>query len=236
MGVMDTGLGQAHGDTAAMAEEPLDWDRVRDFLRSDPGLVRDDPDLLAELGLRIHAANVVDFVPPALARRALAVVHETAARKELEAIARANFAAQAQAHAAVVELLEARNHADLARRVDECARLRFGLAAGVIALESPGRIPAGWCGMPANMADALLGPQGLAAMGPPLYGDHLFGDAVGQVRSVGMVRLAIWEPARQGVLVFGSPDPEGFTRDMGAELVAFLARVIERTAERWPVF
>ena len=30
-------------------------------------------------------------------------------------------------------------------------------------------------------------------------------------------------------------DPEGFTEDMGAELVAFLARVVERTAERWPI-
>jgi uncharacterized protein YigA (DUF484 family) len=50
-----------------------------------------------------------------------------------------------------------------------------------------------------------------------------------------MVRLAIWEPARQGLIAFGSGDPEGFTPDMGAELVAFLARVVERTAERWPV-
>jgi hypothetical protein len=72
-------------------------------------------------------------------------------------------------------------------------------------------------------------------MGPPLYGDHLFGEASGQVQSAALVRLAIWEPARQGVLAFGSPDPEGFTRDMGAELVAFLARVVERSAERWPV-
>ena len=31
-----------------------------------------------------------------------------------------------------------------------------------------------------------------------------------------------------------APDPEGFTPDMGSELVAFLARVVERTAERWP--
>jgi hypothetical protein len=37
------------------------------------------------------------------------------------------------------------------------------------------------------------------------------------------------------VLAFGSPDPEGFTPDMGTELVAFLARVVERTAERWPI-
>ena len=37
------------------------------------------------------------------------------------------------------------------------------------------------------------------------------------------------------LLAFGSPDAEGFTRDMGAELIALLAQVVERTAERWPV-
>ena len=36
-------------------------------------------------------------------------------------------------------------------------------------------------------------------------------------------------------LTFGSADEHGFTEDMGVELVAFLARVVERTAERWPV-
>ena len=29
--------------------------------------------------------------------------------------------------------------------------------------------------------------------------------------------------------------PEGFTAQMGCELVAFIARVVERTAERWPI-
>ena len=47
--------------------------------------------------------------------------------------------------------------------------------------------------------------------------------------------MAMWEPSRQALLAFGSIDPEGFTEDMGPELVAFLARVVERTAERWPI-
>jgi uncharacterized protein YigA (DUF484 family) len=50
-----------------------------------------------------------------------------------------------------------------------------------------------------------------------------------------IVRMALWEPSRQGLLAFGSADPEGFTADMGTDLVAFLARVVERTAERWPI-
>jgi uncharacterized protein YigA (DUF484 family) len=223
------------GHSLAHSERAWEWDEVRAFLKADPDRLRGDADLLVELGLRIHAANVIDFVPPALARRARFTSQVEAARRELEAIARSNFAAQAQTHATVVDLLGARNHADLARRVDETARLRFDLAAAVIALETPGRTPAGWRMIPEGMADALLGPEGLAAMGPPLYGDLLFGEASDQVRSVAMIRLAMWEPARQGVLAFGSADPDGFTGDMGAELVSFLARVVERTAERWPV-
>lgn len=231
MGANEQGQAQARDD----GEAELRWDSVRDFLKTDPGLIRNDPELLADLGLRIHAANVIDFIPPALARRALAQAPDLGARRELEAIAKANYAAQAQAHAAVLELLESRNHADLARRLDESARLRFHLVAGVIALEHPGRTPAGWRALEAGMTDHLLGPQGLARMGEPLHAEALFGDAAPEVRSAAMVRVAIWSPARQGVLAFGSKDLEGFTGDMGCELVALLARVLERTAERWPV-
>jgi hypothetical protein len=63
----------------------------------------------------------------------------------------------------------------------------------------------------------------------------LFSDKLDQVQSMAIVRLALWEPSRQGLLAFGSADPLGFTPDMGTELVSFLARVVERTAERWPI-
>jgi uncharacterized protein YigA (DUF484 family) len=121
------------------------------------------------------------------------------------------------------------------RRPDETARLRVGLVAGVIALEQPGGVPAGWRGVPADGADGLLGDSRLARMGEPRTAQALFGEQGEAIGSVAMARMAIWTPARQAVLAFGSPDPNGFTEDMGAELVAFLARVVERTAERWPV-
>lgn len=212
----------------------LQWNEVREFLRADPDKLKGDPELLHELGLRVHIDNVVHF--PALAVKAAAVERESGARKKLEAVARANFAAQSQTHAAVVDLLDSRNHADLARRLDEIARLRFGLVGAVIAVEAPGRAPAGWRALPQGSADRLLGPQRLARMGEPLHSDALFGEISDEVKSTAMVRLAIWTPARQGVLAFGSKEDQGFAPDMGVELVAFLARVVERTAERWPVF
>jgi uncharacterized protein len=213
----------------------MDWRDIRAFLKAHPNIVREDAELLSELGLRINAANVVEFGPAALARHVAARVRESNARLQLESTARSNFAAQAQTHAAVIELMEARNNADLARRVDEVARLRFGLAAGVIAIEGPGSAPAGWKSMPEGLTDGIFGVEGLAWMGHTPYAEDLFGPRTGEVQSCAIVRLAIWNPARQGAIAFGSPDPEGFTPDMGAELVAFLARVVERTAERWPV-
>jgi uncharacterized protein YigA (DUF484 family) len=224
-------LGQARAD-----EREVDTDAVRRFLTANPDFLRTDEALLSELGLRIDAANVVEFGPAALARVHEAHRIESHARRYLEDTAQANFAAQAQTHAAVVDLLEARNHADLARRVDDLAQLRFGLSAGVVALEGPGRTPAGWRMLVEGQVDMILGGgQTLAAMGfrPTALG--LFGDRPEPVRAMALVRLAMWEPARQGIIAFGSSEEDAFTPDMGTELVSFLARVVERTAERWPV-
>jgi len=211
----------------------LDAEALRELLKANPDLVRNDPELLNDLGLRIDAANVVEFGPAALTRVVEAHKREAGARKQLEATARANFAAQAQTHAAVIDILEARNHSDLARRVDELATLRFGLVGAVMAVE--GVVPAGWYPLIEGQVDLIMGPSRLALMGFHAPALGLFGERAETIRSMAMVRMAIWDPARQGLLAFGSPEPKGFTAEMGAELVAFLARVVERTAERWPV-
>ena len=212
---------------------PVGPEAVRRFLSDNPEFLKGDEGLLAELGLTVASGNVIAFAP--MARVHAAHQREAEQRALLEEIARANFSAQAQTHGAVVDLLDARNHADLARRVDELARARFGLAAGVIALETDGQAPAGWKQLVKGQVDLILdGPQRLARMGFAPTALGLFGPEAGEVRSMAMVRMAIWEPSHQGLLAFGSVDPKGFTPEMGAELVAFLARVVERTAERWP--
>ncbi|MBO9706978.1 MAG: DUF484 family protein [Caulobacter sp.] len=220
--------------TQARLPFAVDADLVRDFLRSEPGFLHEDPDLLSDLGLRPDVGNVVDFGPLALARASAAHQREAAVRREIEATARANFSAQAQTHAAVIDLLDARNHSDLARRIDEMASLRFGLAAGAIALEGPARVPAGWRVLIEGQIDMTMGGHGVARMGFHAPALGLF-ERPDEIRSMALVRMALWEPSRQALLAFGSSDPDGFTADMGTDLVAFLARVVERTAERWPV-
>ena len=225
------------GSQGGIEEARIEPAAVRRFLSDNPEFLTGDDGLLGELGLKVAAGgNVVEFAPAAMARIHAAHQQEATQRQHLEETARANFAAQAQTHGAVVDLLDGRNHSDLARRVDELAQQRFGLAAGVIALETEGNPPAGWKRLVEGQVDMILdGPQRLARMGFAPTALGLFGERSEAIQSMAMVRMAIWEPSRQGLLAFGSSDAESFTEDMGAELVAFLARVVERTAERWPL-
>jgi uncharacterized protein YigA (DUF484 family) len=220
---------------ASETEIQQDWVKVRAWLLEHPEMIQQDGELLGSLGLWRKAGNVVDFGAAALGRLEAAAARESDARKAIEQVARANFAAQTQTHGAVVELLEARNHSDLARRLDVTARDRFGLVSGVIALETDGGVPFGWRPLEAGGVDARLGARGLTQLGEWPQDEDLFGDRAEAVKSVALARMAPWPQGRAAILAFGSPEPNGFRADMGAELVAFLARVVERTAERWPV-
>jgi uncharacterized protein YigA (DUF484 family) len=221
--------------------DDLHWPRVRDWLQSHPELLVEDRALLEELGLKPHGRNVVEFGRAALTRLEEAAEREADARKRIEAIARANFAAQTQTHVAALDLMEARNLSDLARRLDAVAQGRFGLVGAAVALEKPGGAPFGWKTLEPGRVDALLGDHGLAWLGPNFEGLNLFGGTAGEeVRSVALIRMTPHFPgsdpvARAALCAFGSPEADGFTPTMGCELVAFIARVVERTAERWPI-
>ena len=222
------------------ADDGLHWPRVRDWLHANPEHLTGDRSLLEELGLRSTGPNVVEFGRAALTRLEEAAEREADARKRIENIARANFAAQTQTHVAALDLMEARNHSDLARRLDAAAQGRFGLAGAAIALEKPGGVPFGWRGLEAGGVDALLGEHGLTWLGPNFDGLNLFGAAEAEVKSVALIRMAPQfpgadGPARHAICAFGSPEEDGFAPTMGCELVAFIARVVERTAERWPI-
>ncbi|MGZ9098635.1 MAG: DUF484 family protein [Brevundimonas sp.] len=216
------------------------WPEIRAWLQANPQILLDDRSLLEEVGLKPHGRNVVEFGRAALTRLEEAAEREADARKRIESIARANFAAQTQTHVAALDLMEARNPSDLARRLDAVAQGRFGLAGAAIALEKPGGVPFGWRGLDAGGVDALLGEHGLTWLGPNFDGLNLFGASEAGVKSVALIRMApqfpgAEVPARHAICAFGSPEEDGFTPTMGCELVAFIARVVERTAERWPI-
>ena len=226
-------------DLSSDPSEPH-WPEIRAWLQANPQTLLDDRSLLEEIGLKPHGRNVVEFGRAALTRLEAAAEREADARKRIEAVARANFAAQTQTHVAALDLMESRSPSDLARRLDAVAQGRFGLTGAVIALEKPGTVPFGWKALETGAVDKLLGDDGLTWLGPNFDGLDLFSAADDEVKSVALIRMAPLfpgdePPARPALCAFGSPDEDGFTPTMGCELVAFIARVVERTAERWPI-
>jgi uncharacterized protein YigA (DUF484 family) len=224
------------GAHAAPAEKtdspPAGLGRVRDFLIARPEVIRNDPGLLKALGLRQIADNVVDFGPAAMARLEKTAHEETSARHELEAVARANYEAQAQTRDVVLELLEARNAADLARRLADTAAHLFDLDAAALLLEGPAA-PSGWRTLPYGDIDGGLGLGVDRRLGPIEEAEEIFGPEGEGVVSAALVRLSLYG-GRPGLLAFGSKTPDAFHPHMGAELLLFIARVVERIAGRWP--
>jgi len=227
-------LAGAERETKTGDEAPGVWPDLRAWLKSNPQHLTTDHELLTELGLK-QADNVVAFGPAALSRLEEAVKRETGARRVIEHVARANFSAQAQTHVTVLDLLEARNHSDLATRLDHACQARFGLATATICLERPGTAPFGWRLLEPDSIARMLGEHGLQRLGPSDYQGALFGSRGAEVNSMALVRMALWSGNREALVAFGSADPEGFTPDMGAELIAFVTRVVERVADRWPI-
>lgn len=215
------------------AHEHARDEAVRSFLRSRPQFLHDDPELMRRLGVRGDAANVVDFGPEALSRASQAHRRETGARKKLEAVARANFEAQMRTHEAVLELMGTTNPSDLAARLRQVARVRFGLVDAVIAVEGLPETPEGWRPLVEGQVELVLcGRDARLGVVPTAHG--LFGAAGPGIGSVALLRLRLWQDRCMGLLALGAEQADAFSLEMGHELIDFIARVVERMAERWP--
>ena len=194
-----------------------------------------DKALLDALGLQPKSKHLIDFGPAALSRLEARALKDFDIRRQLEMTAKANFEAQNQTHGLALSLMEARNHSDLARRLSEEAQNRFGLIAASIALEDTGPVPLGWKMLDDGGVDYIVGERGLSLLGPDAVCRVLFDDDVRRIKSAAVLRIALWREGRPGLVAFGSADFDGFSPEMGAELVAFVARIVERVADRWPV-
>lgn len=212
-----------------------DWQTLRRQLTRHADALHRDKALLEALGLQPKTRHLIDFGPAALSRLEQRALKDFDVRRQLEMTAKANFDAQNQTHGMVLSLLESRNHADLARRLNEESRNRFGLIAATIALEDTAPIPLGWQTLDDGGVDYIVGETGLSLLGPEGVCRVLFNDDIRRIKTAAVLRIALWREGRPGLVAFGSSDPEGFSENMGAELVAFVARIVERVAERWPV-
>ena len=147
----------------------------------------------------------------------------------LVSIAKANLAAQAQTHNAVLAVLEAENLAGLDKKL--AARVPGALNLSIVRVFIEGHAPLksgeSIIGAAPGLGESLLGDQPVK-LGPVdrRFADALYAGEAGRVSSEALVRLDI--AGRSGLLAMAARDKTAFSPDQGSDLVHFFARVIER--------
>lgn len=220
--------------SAARTDQAIDYPALRDLVISDPGLILSDPAVLKALFETGEDGNVVDLGVVARARLQTEIRRLRKANETLISLAKANLAAQAQAHNAVLSIMDAATLADLDKKLSGRVADALGVDVARVYLEghAPLKSAEAIRGAAPDLSAALLGPYA-ERLGPieRRYADALYGPRGAKMNSEAVVALEV--EGRQGVLCLASRDAAMFDPRQGADLVHFLARALERRMAVW---
>jgi len=227
--------GKTHGLPASLTAE-----EVCAYLRAHPDFL-------------VQHAEVVDHLTPPAMDRGRGVVDLQAfmverlrgeirdlkdQQRELITTTRANMNSQNRIHAAVLFLLDAQNFEQLIQTIATDLAVLLDLDIACLIVESNGLdIPhvhrTGVRVVEPGMIDQWLGTRDVVLASDTPGDPELFGPGAGLVRSQALIRLQISSETPEGLLAFGSREPDTFHQGQGTELVCFLARVVERCIRSW---
>jgi len=223
---------------------------LRDRLLANPGLVLDDPELMAALlsaSERAMGANIVDMRGLAMDRLQDRFDRLEETHRAVIAAAYDNLSSTNQVHRAILALLDrsafdsfldalegdvctilrvdsVRLVLETAQRADEAALRRLG---HVLMMAEPGYVAHYMNGgrTPTTRQVVLRQTDGAS--------ERMHGDRAGDVRSEVMMRLDLGEGRLPGMLVMGSEDPHQFKPGQGTDLLSFFIGVFERQMRRF---
>ncbi|HYG91929.1 MAG TPA: DUF484 family protein [Azospirillum sp.] len=209
--------------------------------------LREHPDFL------VQHAEVIDHLTPPTVDRGRGVVDLQAfmverlrseirnlkdQQRELITTTRANMNSQNRIHAAVLFLLDAQNFEQLIQTIATDLAVLLDLDIACLVVESNGLdIPhvhrSGVRVVEPGAIDRWLGTRDVV-LNADVRGDpEIYGPGAGLVRSEALIRLQVSSETPEGLLAFGSREPDMFHNGQGTELVCFLARVVERCIRSW---
>ncbi len=217
-------------------------DEVVAFLRRNPSFLEEHPELLEILTppAQRTGENVHDMQAFMLRRLRDEVGRLGTQFAELIETGRSNMTVQSQVHGAVLALLEARSFEHLIYlATEELAPILdvdvITICVEVTADETPARVrTAGIHKLESHGVDSRIGQGRDVLLANDIPGDpDVFGPAAGIVRSQALARLRCGRHAPCGLIAFGARDKGKFEPHQGAELLVFLARVLERQIQGW---
>ncbi|HEY4342997.1 MAG TPA: DUF484 family protein [Parvibaculum sp.] len=212
---------------------------VRAFLLQHPDFVASDADLLAAiLPARDDGANVVDMQHFVIGKLQRQVRTLRDIQSDLIEASSLNSLAREQVHAAALAMLDAQSFEAFVAYVTEpqglAATLGLGAASicieavtnnadatGVRILELGGVTRMMGGDLPYRLVDNVRGSRGL------------YGAQADSVQSEALVRLDFSRVTPPGLLALGGANAEQFHPDQAADLLEFLARIVERCVRLW---
>lgn len=232
-----------------MARETGHTSRVTDSLTAEDvaAYLRSHPDFLAQNTDLVHhltppsvdrGRGVVDLQAFMVERLRGEVGRLKDQQRELIGTTRANLNSQSRIHAAVLFLLDAQSFEQLIQTITTDLAVLLDLDVACLVVESNGTdIPhvhkSGVRVVEPGTIRRWIGRRDVVLNEDIRGSEEVFGPAAGLVRSEALIRLQISSETPDGILAFGSREPDMFHPGQGTELVVFLARVVERIIRAW---
>lgn len=151
---------------------------------------------------------------------------------------RSNMNNQQRIHKVILRLLEARNFEEFISIITMDLSTMLNTDISVLVVESNGQdIPhittSGIRVLPEGTIDKWMKGQSVILQSNITGIEPIFGGGATLVQSQALLRVDISMDTPPAILAFGSRDPMMFHDGQGTDLVAFLARVVERSFRSW---
>ncbi len=187
------------------------------YLKAHPDFFDKHAELANELGLtpRAQGPGVIDMQQAILKRLRSEIDRLKNERTEIIANSKQNQIVQ--------------------NRIPELLDVDFITLAIEANADAPKRVPVrGVYVLAPGAIDAAIGPDKHARLRSHVAGEEaFFGDVARFVKSDVLMRLKVSSGSPDGIMCFGSRNPEAFGPEMATELLFFLAKVLENTIRAW---
>jgi len=217
-------------------------DDVVAYLKAHPDFFAQHAELAAALAVsapKAQGPGVIDMQQAILKRLRSEIDRLKNERTEIIANSRQNQIVQNRIQAAVISIIQATTFEKMihvvTHELPELLDVDFITLAIEANADAPKRLPVrGVYVLAAGAIDAAIGPGKHARLRSNIAGEEaFFGDIARFVKSDVLMRLRVSSGSPDGVMCFGSRNPEAFGPDMATELLFFLAKVLENTIRAW---
>ncbi len=210
------------------------------FLKENPSFFSDNPEILEHVKApeQKMGDGVVDFQNRMVNKLKTEKNKVLEIQKQIIENTQANIGNQARIHSAILALLEASSFEEFLDTIVQDFSILLDVDVTRLVLEAGGkRIPhiekSGIRLSAPGIVERWIGDGDAVLQNDIIGNEEIFGSAAGLVRSEALFKLEIGGNITNGIMAFGSRDPDFFHADQEIDQVGFLAQVVERAFRIW---